>query len=172
MIRKLLILFLIVLMPIILTPQEEEEIFLTEIGQTVPYFKLESIDGQEIDTLKLQGKIILLNFFATWCKPCMKEMPHLEKDIWQTNKENSNFIVISIGREHSKEELKSFNKEKGFTFLIAPDPERKVYSLFAPSMIPRNYLIDKAGKIAYQAIGYNEIDFKELIEKVQELLKE
>ena len=98
----------------------------------------------------------------------MGEMPHLQKEIWEKYK-GENFVVIAVGREHSKDELVKFNKEKGFTFLMAPDSKREVYSLFAKAYIPRNYLIDKSGKIVYQSVGFNKEEFEELKSTIHKL---
>jgi thiol-disulfide isomerase/thioredoxin len=118
-----------------------------------------------------KGTVVLINFFATWCGPCMGEMPHIESDIWQPLK-GDKFLILAIGREHSKDELIKFKKEKGFTFPIAPDSKRAVYSLFAKQFIPRNVVIGKDGKIAYQSMGYTKEEFGKMIDRIKALLKE
>jgi peroxiredoxin len=80
------------------------------------------------------------------------------------------FLMVAIGREHTKDDLVKFNKEKGFTFPIAPDPKREVFSLFAKQSIPRNYVIGKDGKIAYQGIGYSPEDFGKMVELIKGLI--
>jgi peroxiredoxin len=170
--RYCCLVFMCLLIPGILIAQDEQKSSLTQIGQMEPNFKVTTLDGKEIELVQQKGKVILLNFFATWCAPCMAEMPHLEKDIWQKNKTHKDLLVIAIGREHSREELKKFNDKKGLTFALAPDPQRAIYSLFAEQFIPRNYLIDREGKIVYQSIGYNEKDFKLLQDQIDQLLNQ
>jgi len=143
---------------------------LTKTGQVVPDFSVTTIEGKVVRIAELRGKIVLINFFATWCGPCMGEMPHVEKEIWLKMR-SEHLVVLAIGREHSTEELVKFNKEKGFTFLIAPDPKREVYRLFAKQFIPRNYLIGRDGKIIYQSMGYSEEEFGKLVELIRTQLK-
>jgi peroxiredoxin len=143
---------------------------LTKVGQPVPKFTVTTLDGKAINIAEMKGKVVLINFFATWCGPCMGEMPHVEKEIWRKLK-NENLVVLAIGREHSKEELVKFNKEKGFTFLIAPDPKREVYDLFAKQFIPRNYVVGKDGRIVFQSIGYSEEEFGKMIQLIKAQLQ-
>ena len=166
---KKLFLFM-VLIPFFAFAQTEDTKTYTKAGQDVPKFKVTTIDGTQIDIAQLKGKVVLINLFATWCGPCMAEMPRVEKEVWQQYKDKG-LVVLAFGREHSKEELLKFQKEKGFTFLIAPDQKREVFSLFAKESIPRNYVIDKDGKIAMQGIGYTAAEFEEMKHKIEELLK-
>ncbi len=143
---------------------------LTKVGQSVPNFTVTTLDGRTITMAEMKGKIVLIDFFATWCGPCMGEMPKIESDIWQALN-GDKFIVIAIGREHTAEQLIKFNKEKKFTFLIAPDPKRDVYKHFATQYIPRNYVIDSNGKIAFQSMGYTPEEFGKMVEVIRGLLK-
>ena len=139
-----------------------EQSTLTKQGQEAPVFTATTLDGRKFDLKGLRGKVVLINFFATWCGPCMEEMPHLEKDVWQKYKDK-NFVMISIGREHSQAELAEFLKKHSFTFALAPDPKREIYKQFATQYIPRNYVIDAEGKIAFQSMGYNADEFAKMI---------
>jgi peroxiredoxin len=165
------IIFFVTLLFSVISAQEEQAEFYTKVGQKVPSFEFKSIDGKSYKIEDFKGKYVLINFFATWCGPCMKEMPEMEKEIWDKLKKED-FVVIAIGREHTIDELKKFNEEKKFTFIIGADPNREIYSKFAPSLIPRNYVLDKTGKIIYQKDGYSNVEFFKLTTLLKDLFKE
>jgi peroxiredoxin len=150
--------------------QTEFESTLTKVGQQSPEISWVTLDGQKFEAKTLHGKVVLINFFATWCGPCMQEMPHLQKDIFQKFK-GKNLVMVSIGREHNDAELKEFRKKREFTIPIAADPDRKIYSRFATQYIPRNYVIAADGRIAFQSVGYNESEFKQMLNVIDKELK-
>jgi peroxiredoxin len=134
-----------------------------QIGQEAPAFEVATLDGQTFSLKEQRGKVVLVNFFATWCGPCLQEMPHLEKEIWQKYKDKK-FAMISLGREHSNDELKPFRQKNKFTFPMAGDTKREIFSRYAEACIPRTLLIDPNGRVIAQVIGYNEKEFQSLIE--------
>ena len=136
-------------------------------GQKVPDFSFTTTDGEEYSMKKLEGKVVLLNFFATWCPTCMKEMPVLQEKVWGEYKNNSDFFMVSIGREHSMDEMKEFKTKKGYNFNLAPDTGRIIYSKFAEKYIPRNLVIDKQGNIAYENTGYTKEEFSSMLQTLE-----
>ena len=144
---------------------------LVQLNETAPEFSFTTNDGKTVELSEYKGKVILINFFATWCGPCMQEMPYLEKEIWQELKDNSNFTVLSFGRDHSQEEINNFIQKKKFTFPIYADKGKLIYNLFATKFIPRNYLIDQNGKVVYASTGYTKDEFEQLKTKINSLLK-
>lgn len=144
---------------------------LVKLDQIVPEFSFTTADGKTVNLSEYKGKVILINFFATWCGPCMTEMPYIENDIWKNLKNNPNFTILSIGRDHSQEEINAFIKNHNFTFPIYADKDKKIYNLFATQYIPRNYLIDKTGKIVYASIGFEKEEFEKLKTKINSLLE-
>ena len=144
---------------------------LTKIGDNAPPFSCKTIDNKTVDIARLQGKIILINFFATWCGPCNQELPLLEKNIWDKYKNNPSFVLIILGREHTEKEVSDFVKTKKFTMPFAPDPNRDIFKLYATQSIPRNIIIGKDGKIVFQSIGYSDAEFKRLEAFLAEKLK-
>jgi peroxiredoxin len=149
---------------------QEDYKYKTNIGESVPDFEFTTTDGDKFNISDLKGNVVLINFFATWCPPCIKEFPKLQSEVWEKLKDE-NFKLIAIGREHSMEEVTKFKNDKKVLFPIAPDPERTIYSLFADQNIPRNYLLDAQGKIIYQEVGYTEEEFNSLVELIEKTIK-
>jgi peroxiredoxin len=139
-------------------------------GEKAPNFTFELKDGGTKQLADLKGKVVWINFFATWCGPCRKELPHLEKEVYEKFKKRTDFEVLVIGREHNWEEVTKFKTDNNYVLPFYPDPERKIFSKFAKQNIPRNFIIDKEGNIAVTSIGFNESDFNKIIQKVEKLL--
>jgi len=156
---------------VMITDAQTDTTTLLNNGDILPSFRCKTIDGKNFDTDKLRGKIIMINFFATWCPPCNLELPVLQSAIWDKYKNDPSFVLIILGREHSEKEVADFVKSKNFTMPFAPDPDRSIYKLFATQYIPRNVIIGKDGKIIYQNRGYTKEEFKEIEKLIEEKLK-
>ena len=145
-----------------------EKTTLIAVGQNVPEFNYITLENDTININELKGNVVFINFFATSYPICMKELPFVESDIWAKYKDKSDFKLIAFGREHVADEMISFKEKTGYTFNIVPDPGRKIYSLFAERYIPRNVILDREGKIIYQATGFDNEEFvrlKDILEK-------
>ncbi len=151
---------------------QDDNSTLTKIGQDVPSFTCTTINGDNIDTRELKGKVLWINFFATWCPPCKKELPELEKKVMEKYRDNPDFVLLVLGREHTMDEMEAYAESTGLKLPFAPDEGRKIFSMFATQSIPRNVIIDKNGKIAVQSTGYTESEFDGLVEQLALLLKE
>ena len=148
-------------------PQDDVESY-TRTGQKMPDFTVTSLDGMRLRMSELKGRVVLINFWATWCPPCRVEMPRLEKEVWRKYKSAEDFVMVAIAREQTAEEIAEFGKEYGYSFPMAPDPHREVYRLFGNGGIPRSYVVGRNGKILYQSIGYDGAEFgrmKKILEK-------
>ena len=150
---------------------EQEDATLTKVGQAAPEFAVQQIDGTKFDLPKERGKVVVLNFFATWCGPCIQELPILEKDVFKPF-EKEGLKVLVVGREETGEKIKAFREKHKLTLPFAPDPDKKIYSLYATKFIPRTYVIDRSGKIAHQTVGYTPAEFEKLVAAVREALKQ
>lgn len=142
-----------------------------KVGDQMPAFTIVSDNGTKMSSASLKGKVILVNFFATWCPPCQKELADVQQKLWPKYKNNKNFQLLVIGREHTDEELAKYNEKKGFSFPLYPDKNRAVFGAFAKNLIPRCYLIGKDGKVIYAGKGYTEEEFAELMNKIEAAIK-
>lgn len=139
-------------------------------GAQVPTFRYEYEKGKSSKSSELKGKIILINFFATWCAPCRMELPKIQSEIWEKHHDNSKFIMLTFGREHNWQEVIKFKDEQKISFPLYPDPKRDVYGLFAKQTIPRSFLIDEQGKVIFTTTGFDEGHFNELIKLIDSKL--
>jgi peroxiredoxin len=166
--KKTLIALFMSLFAITAATAQTDSTALTKVGDMAPAFICKTIVGETVDISKLKGKIVMINFFATWCGPCNKELPIVQKDIWDSYKDRKDFVLLIIGRNHSDAEVKDFVEKKNFTMPFAADPEREIYKLYATEFIPRNIIIGKTGKIIFQNKGFQNEEFK----KLEAVLKE
>lgn len=140
-------------------------------GDSLPTFALQSAANGNMSSADLKGKVVLVNLFATWCGPCQLELAEVQKTLWPKYKDNPDFCMLVVGREHTEEQLKAYNARKHFTFPLYPDPDRKFYAAFAGNYIPRAYLFNKEGKLVYTSVGYDAQEFETLMNTIQDLLK-
>lgn len=137
--------------------------------------------GDKVETLNVlfaksgmpieKHRFVVVNFFATWCGPCLAELPHLQK-LADKYSDRTDVAFVVVGREESKDAIDAFVKEQGYQMTFVADPERLLYSEFAKELIPRTYLIDEDRTILFEIVGFDEVSLKALEAKLQELVKQ
>ena len=145
--------------------------YLVKVGQSAPEISLDLISGKKINLSDLRGNVVVLQFTASWCSVCRKEMPHLEKDVWQRFKDK-NLMLIGMDRDEPIEIVKKFKKEMGVTYPMALDPGAEHFSKFAPKEagVTRNIVIDKTGKIVFLTRLFDKDEYDQMIKVIEELL--
>ena len=146
--------------------------YIVRLGETAPDFEMELTVGQKVKLSSLRGKVVMLQFTASWCGVCRKEMPFIEKDIWLKHKDNKDFALFGIDRDEPLETVKAFAEKTGVTYPLALDPGADIFAKYADRKagITRNVLIDKNGKIVMLTRLYNEEEFASLCKKIDEML--
>ena len=153
-------------------PVVYENNYLVKVGDVAPDFTLSLTDGTEFTLSKNRRKVVMLQFTASWCGVCRKEMPFIERDIWLPNKDNKDFVLLGIDREEPLEDVKKFAESTGITYPMALDSKADVFASYAErkSGITRNILIDRDGRIVKLTRLYNEKEFGELVQAIDSLL--
>lgn len=154
------------------TNQPDSVGYIVRLGEVAPDFEMELTDGQKVKLSDLRGKVVMLQFTASWCGVCRKEMPFIEKDIWQKHKDNAQFALYGIDRDEPLETVKAFAEKTGVTYPLGLDPGADIFAKYADRKagITRNVLIDKEGKIVMLTRLYNEEEFASLCKKIDEML--
>jgi len=147
--------------------------YLVKIGQQVPEFSVKTLDGKSLSISSLKGKVLMLQFTASWCSVCRKEMPHIEADIWKKYKNNPNFALYGIDLDEPKDVVEKFAKQIPVTYPLTLDPKGDIFYQFAEkgAGVTRNVIIDKTGKIVYMTRLYKDAEFQEMKKIIAELLK-
>ena len=147
-----------------------EEATIAKAGMKAPAFEVQMFDGTTVKLADLKGKVVLLNFWATWCPPCRAELARVEKDIIEKFK-GEDFVFLPVSRSEKRETVAAFREKMGYSFPMGLDSDGRVYAEYAQTYIPRNFLIDKKGKIVKASVGYDEAEFAELIKLIEKEIK-
>jgi len=147
---------------------------LTPVKNIVPAsdFELLDMDDEKIRLSDYRGKVVLLNFWATWCPPCIREMPSMERLHQQVNADD--FKVLAVNQMEDVDQVFAFTGqlEVDPTFEILFDSESKVSRDYAVRGLPTTYLIDKRGNIRYRAVGGREFNHPEVVKIIDQLINE
>lgn len=147
--------------------------YIVKVGQTAPDFTVTLTDGKTVKLSDFRGKVVMLQFTASWCGVCRNEMPFIEKDIWQKHKPDPDFMLMGIDRDEPLNKVIAFGKSTGVTYPLGLDPGADIFAKYAlrQAGITRNVLIDKEGRIVMLTRLYNPEEFSSLVRKIDELLK-
>ena len=174
----MLALIVVIIVAILLLPSGEaekesetqtESTTLVKAGDMAPDFTVEMVDGSSVTLGDLKGNVVLLNFWATWCPPCRQELTRVQTDIIDRFA-GKPFVFLPVSRGEKREAVEAFREKTGYTFPMGLDPARTVYDRYASNYIPRNFVIDRKGKVVLATVGYDEHEFEELIRTIEKTL--
>ena len=138
-------------------------------GQTAPAFELPQLSGgAPLRLSDLRGKVVLLNFWATWCKPCEDEMPSMERLSQQLK--GQPFVLLAVSVDDDAAAVKAFVERLGLTLPVLLDPDKKVAASFQAYRFPETLLIDPGGVVAGRFVGPREWDSETYVESIEALL--
>jgi peroxiredoxin len=143
-----------------------------KVGDKVPDIILHFADGSTASLKQLyRKKVVVLQFTASWCSVCRREMPHLESEIWQPFK-NKNFVLIGVDYDEPLSKVRQFRKEMKVTYPFALDPGAEVFQHFAykGAGVTRNVVIDTTGTIVFLTRLYDVKEFNAMKAKIRSLL--
>ncbi len=131
-------------------------------------FTVQSPNGASMSLSKAKGKLVLLNFWATWCPPCRAEMPSIQK-LWDKRKDK-NFTIIAVSVGEQKDTVTKFVADNHYSYPIFIDPTGQLGTAFNASSIPTTYIIDKTGKVIAGTQGGREYDSAAVLAAFDELM--
>jgi peroxiredoxin len=145
--------------------------YIVKVGDQAPDdFELVLQNGDKTSLKQLRGKVVVLQFTASWCSVCRKEMPHLETEVWKAY-QNKNVVLIGVDRDEPLEKVQKFHQDMQITYPLALDPGADIFGRFAnkKSGVTRNVVIDKNGKIVYLTRLYDTEEFNKMVKVIDGL---
>lgn len=144
---------------------------LVKAGDMAPDFTVEMFDGSRLTLSDLRGKVVLLNFWATWCPPCRQELARVQADVIDRFV-GEDFFFLPVARGENRETVGAFRQKHGYVFPMGLDPEQSIYGRYATNYIPRNFLIGRDGRIVLASVGYEPEEFGELMQAIEQTLNQ
>ena len=156
--------FCLIISSIALSQDIDSRGYIVGVSQKAPKFEFVLLNGDTINNEILLGKVVVLQFTASWCSVCRKEMPHLEEEVWQRFKDDD-FILIGLDLKEDEIVAKEFAQKMGVTYPMASDIDGSIFNLFAGPKegVTRNIVLDKKGEIIFLTRLYERKEFEEMI---------
>jgi peroxiredoxin len=171
--RVLGVSLVILLLPLLAPSQEKPDPqHKVKIGQEAPDFTLQYTDGRTCKLSDLRGKVVMLQFTASWCSVCRSEMPFIEKEIWQPHQARKDFVLAGVDLKEDARTIADFSKKTRVSYPILLDPSGAIFNLYAEkdAGVTRNVIIDRNGKIVFLTRLFQRDEFDRMKAKIEDLL--
>jgi thiol-disulfide isomerase/thioredoxin len=133
-------------------------------------FTLDQLEGETLNFEDLRGKVVFINFWATWCAPCVAEMPSID-GLYKIYKDNPDVVFVMINVENKEDKVKKFLKKKKFSFPIYLPNATQIPKVYESKGIPTTFVLDKEGFIAYKKVGMASYDADNFVNFIARLAK-
>ncbi len=149
--------------------QPDERGYIVKTGDHIDDFKVTLLDGTSKKISELKAPVIILNFFASWCKVCRKEIPHIEKEVWQSLRDQG-LIVLGVDYKEKPDTVRNFVKEMNISYPVVLDENGEIFNRFARGGVTRNIVLDQNLKIIYLTRLFNMNEFEDMKSTIQQTL--
>lgn len=171
-ISNILLLFLAVLLPAVALAGSDIKLLLDTPKEPVPAYQFKSITsaGKAVALADFRGKVVFVNFWATWCIPCLREMPAMER--LNRKMKGRPFKMLAVNMQEDKEIIARYSKKHGLTFDMVLDTNGEIAGNYAADKLPLTYLLNKNGDIVKRAVGPREWDSQQAIDLLLKMMQE
>ena len=150
--------------------KKDEEKGAIEKGSPAADVAVRTLDGKTVSLSQFKGKVVMLNFWATWCPPCREEMPSMDA-LHQKFKDNPDFVLLPVSIDEEAQTVGEFMKRNNYTMPVYHDPNKDAGSVYGITGVPETFIIDKKGVIAEKVIGPLDWMKPEVLQFIQDLMK-
>ena len=140
------------------------------VGDNAPSFRARTLNGSEtISNTDLQGKVVFVDFWASWCPPCLKSLPEFES-LQTSFSGRDDVVVLAINLDENPQDAKDFINKINVSYKVLADKEGAIPESFGVNTMPTSYIIDKSGVIRYVHNGYKSGDVSKIKAEIEKLL--
>ena len=141
---------------------------IVEAGDTAPKFAITTESGQRIASTDFNGKLLVVNFWATWCPPCIEEMPSLNQFAQAMGPQG--VVVLGVSIDKTERAYRDFLQRNPLAFQVARDPEENISSSYGTFKWPETYVINREGKVVQKYIGPRDWNDPQIVNSIKALL--